>query len=163
MSNISDLLFENKECSRIFLSASDIGEKLETPVYLVGGSVRDLLMNKGSYKDIDLMVEKDSKKFSNELAKVLNVKTVIPFDKFHTYKIPCTDMEIEVAAARRATMQFLVIALLDSFPVFTVHLGVQHEANVAGGRVVTSGVMRRHVGYSRITHLIYLYLEVPVY
>ena len=31
MSNISDLLFENKECSRIFLSASDIGEKLETP------------------------------------------------------------------------------------------------------------------------------------
>ena len=103
MSNISDLLFENKECSRIFLKASDIGEKLETPVYLVGGSVRDLLMNKGSYKDIDLMVEKDSKKFSNELAKALNVKTVIPFDKFHTYKIPCTDMEIEVAAARKET------------------------------------------------------------
>ena len=46
MSNISDLLFEKKECSKIFLKASEIAEKLKTPVYLVGGSVRDLLMKK---------------------------------------------------------------------------------------------------------------------
>ena len=103
MSNISDLLLEKKECSKIFLKASEVGEKLKTPVYLVGGSVRDLLMNKKSFKDIDLMVENDSKEFSYALAKSLKVKKVIPFDKFHTYKIPFTDMEVEVAAARKET------------------------------------------------------------
>ena len=103
MSNISDLLLEKKECSKIFLKASEVGEKLKTPVYLVGGSVRDLLMNKKSFKDIDLMVENDSKEFSYTLAKSLKVKKVIPFDKFHTYKIPYTNMEIEVAAARKET------------------------------------------------------------
>ena len=46
MSNISDLLFEKEECSTVFLKASEVGERLNTPVYLVGGSVRDLLMNK---------------------------------------------------------------------------------------------------------------------
>jgi len=103
MSNISDLLFEKKECAKVFLKASEIGAMLEIPVYLVGGSVRDMLMNKGSYKDIDLMVEKNSAEFSNELAKALNVKTVIAFEKFHTYKIPYKDIEIEVAAARKET------------------------------------------------------------
>ena len=80
MSNISDLLFGKKESATVFLKASEIGEKLNTPVYLVGGSVRDLLMNKINYKDIDLMVEKDSAIFSDELAKALNVKTVIAFE-----------------------------------------------------------------------------------
>ena len=103
MSNISDLLFEKEECSTVFLKASEVGERLNTPVYLVGGSVRDLLMNKMDYKDIDLMVEKDSAEFSNELAKALGVKTVIAFEKFHTYKIPYNKIEIEVAAARRET------------------------------------------------------------
>ncbi len=103
MSNISDLLFEKEECSTVFLKASEVGERLNTPVYLVGGSVRDLLMNKMNYKDIDLMVEKDSAKFSNELAKALGVKTVIAFEKFHTYKIPYNKIEIEVAAARKET------------------------------------------------------------
>ena len=46
MSNISDLLLEKKECSKIFLKVSEVGAKLKIPVYLVGGSVRDLLMNK---------------------------------------------------------------------------------------------------------------------
>ena len=103
MSNISDLLFEKKESQNVFLKASEIGEKLKIPVYLVGGSVRDLLMNKGDYKDIDLMVEKSSAEFSKELAKVLNVNTVIAFEKFHTYKIPYKEIEIEIAAARKET------------------------------------------------------------
>ena len=103
MSNISDLLFEKKECAKVFSTASDVGKKLNIPVYLVGGSVRDLLMGKESYKDIDLMVEKDSGTFSKELAKALKVKTIIPFEKFHTYKIPYKDIEIEIAAARKET------------------------------------------------------------
>ena len=103
MSNISDLLFEKKECAKVFLTASDIGKKLNIPVYLVGGSVRDLLMGKDSYKDIDLMVEKDSGTFSKELAKALKVETIVSFEKFHTYKIPYKDIEIEVAAARKET------------------------------------------------------------
>jgi len=49
------------------------------------------------------MVEKDSSEFSKQLAKALNVKTVVAFEKFHTYKIPYKEIEIEIAAAREET------------------------------------------------------------
>ena len=103
MSNISDLLLKDSKCAKVLKKVTTIGHKLDTSVYLVGGSVRDLLMGENSYKDIDLMVEKNSSEFSDKLAHALNVKTIIGFEKFHTYKIPYKDIEIEVAMARKET------------------------------------------------------------
>ena len=103
MSNISELLLENKSYAKVLKEASYIGTKLKIPVYLVGGSVRDRLLGEKDCKDIDIMVEKDSAIFSNELAKRLNVKKIVKFEKFYTYKIPYPDIEIEVAASRKET------------------------------------------------------------
>jgi len=103
MSNISELLLENKKYAKVLKEASVVGSKLKIPVYLVGGSVRDKLIGQKDSKDIDIMVEKNSADFSNELAKRLNVKKIVKFEKFYTYKIPYPDIEIEVAAARKET------------------------------------------------------------
>jgi len=103
MSNISELLLDNQNYAKILKEASTVSSRLNIPVYLVGGSVRDALTGKENCKDIDLMVEKDSEKFSNELAKQLNVKKIIKFEKFYTYRIPYPDIGIEIAAARKET------------------------------------------------------------
>ena len=103
MSNISELLFKNNHYSKVLNTTLEVGEELKIPVYLVGGAVRDLLLGYKDGKDIDLMVEKDSSKFTKLLAKKLNVNTIISYEKFHTYKIPYSDIEIEVAAARKET------------------------------------------------------------
>ena len=103
MSNISELLLKNKYYIKVLNAAQDVGKELNIPVYLVGGAVRDLLLGNNQGKDIDLMVENDSSKFTNELAKKLKVKTIISYEKFHTYKIPYSDIEIEIAAARKET------------------------------------------------------------
>ena len=103
MSNISELLLNNKYYLKVLNTAKQVGKELDIPVYLVGGAVRDLLLGNNKGKDIDLMVEKDSSKFTKELAKKLKVKTIISYEKFHTYKIPYTNIEIEIAAARKET------------------------------------------------------------
>jgi len=103
MSNISELLLNNPDYSKILKKATIVSAELDIPAYLVGGSVRDKLIGKDNSKDIDLMVEKNSELFSSELAKKLNVKTLIKFEKFYTYRIPYPDIEIEIAAARKET------------------------------------------------------------
>ena len=84
MSNISDLLLDNPNYAKVLREASAVSSRLNIPVYLVGGSIRDKLIGKKNCKDIDLMVEKNSEEFSNQLAKQLNVKKVIKFEKFYT-------------------------------------------------------------------------------
>ena len=76
MANISDLLLKNKIHAKIFNHATAIGKELNTPIYIVGGYVRDLILGKG-LKDIDLMVENNSSVFAERLAKKLNVKKVV--------------------------------------------------------------------------------------
>ena len=103
MSNISELLLDNPSYAKILKEASAVSSRLNIPVYLVGGSIRDKLIGKKDCKDIDLMVEKDSENFSNELAKQLNIKKIVKFEKFYTYRIPYPEIEIEIAAARKET------------------------------------------------------------
>ena len=103
MSNISELLLDNPNYAKILKKASTVSSHLKIPVYLVGGSIRDKLIGKKSCKDIDLMVEKNGEEFSTELAKQLNIKKIIKFEKFYTYRIPHPEIEIEIAAARKET------------------------------------------------------------
>ena len=59
MSNISKLLSENTPYAPIIAHSSSTAELLNTNTYLVGGFVRDMLLNK-KLIDIDLMVEGDA-------------------------------------------------------------------------------------------------------
>ena len=99
MSDISKLILKNKSHQIIINEAAEISQKEKIDSYIVGGYVRDCLINKKTV-DLDLAVTKDANKFAQLLSKKLNVHKVVPFDKFQTYRIPYKNFEIEIAQAR---------------------------------------------------------------
>ena len=99
MTNIKDIIVENKTAFPILKTAGDLSEKHNLKVFVVGGFVRDLFLNRKSI-EVDLMVEGDGIAFSHLLADELGVKKIVPFKEFGTAKIPYSKMEIEVASAR---------------------------------------------------------------
>ena len=99
MTNIKDIIIEDKLAFPILKIAGELGEKHNLKVFVVGGFVRDLLLNRKSI-EVDIMVEGDGIKFSQILADELGVKKIVPFKEFGTAKIPYSKMEIEVASAR---------------------------------------------------------------
>ncbi len=99
MTNIKDIIVKDEKAFPILKIAGEIGEQHNLKVFVVGGFVRDLFLNRESI-EIDLMVEGDGIKFSRLLADELGVKKIVPFKEFGTAKIPYPIMEIEVASAR---------------------------------------------------------------
>jgi len=77
----------------------DLASATEKEVYVVGGYVRDALMQR-SLTDIDLMVVGDGIAFARELAPVLKGGKIVPFEQFGTAQIPLNNSIVEVASAR---------------------------------------------------------------
>ena len=106
MENIQHILNSSKYDSvrSILEIAGSVGEKEKIEIYVVGGFVRDLLMEK-PINDIDLMTVGEGIPFAEILADELGRKKVVPFKKFGTALIPGNDIQIEVATARKETYQ----------------------------------------------------------
>ncbi|HOU97455.1 MAG TPA: HD domain-containing protein [Bacteroidales bacterium] len=68
--------------------------------YVVGGYVRDLLLNRKS-KDIDILVIGDGVALAENVAKVLNNSKVVVFKTFGTAQIKYNNYEIEFVGARK--------------------------------------------------------------
>ncbi len=85
--NVASLLeeFFSEEVYGILLSAGELADALGYGVYLVGGSVRDLLMRLPS-PDVDIVVEGDGIKFAKMLAERIGGR-VTPHPRFATAKI----------------------------------------------------------------------------
>ena len=80
---------------------SELSREIQIDAYLVGGCVRDLMLNPSKDAiDVDIMVEGDGIAFAKILAQKINVPKIVPFKKFATAKIPYKEFEIEVASAR---------------------------------------------------------------
>ena len=77
MSKISKLLLKDPLYASIIENASIVGAQLEMNIFLVGGFVRDLLLNR-TLIDIDLMVEGNASDFAKKLSeKESNTKGVV--------------------------------------------------------------------------------------
>ena len=101
MTLIKDIINQNKRLAKISKIVSDLSTESNIKSYLVGGCVRDLMLNPSADSiDVDIMVEGDGISFAKLLAKKMNVPKVVPFPKFATAKIPYHEYEIEVASAR---------------------------------------------------------------
>lgn len=74
-----------EEVYELLYIAGELAQEMEYGAYLVGGSVRDLLMRIPS-PDIDIVVEGDGIKFAQELAKRIN-GTVTTHPRFRAAKI----------------------------------------------------------------------------
>ena len=100
MTSIATILNSNENHAKILSSAGKLGTDLNINTYVVGGYVRDILLNKKTH-DIDIMVEGDAIDFANKFASLLNVDAVVEFPEFQTALIPYPNIEIEIASARK--------------------------------------------------------------
>lgn len=85
----------------IFKKITQAAEKLKLPCYLVGGFVRDKLLNRAT-KDADIMCIGDGIKLAHEAAELFNPKPAVAFFKnFGTAQIKLPDFEIEFVGGRK--------------------------------------------------------------
>jgi poly(A) polymerase len=77
-----------------------IADAAGTEIYVVGGYVRDLLMERAG-KDIDILVVGDGIAFARHVARQLGVETVVAFDRFGTAMVPMETGKVEFVGARR--------------------------------------------------------------
>ena len=99
MSNIKELISEYPDAEYVLKRAGKIASENNKQIYVVGGFVRDLFIQKKPI-ELDLMIIGDGIEFAEILAKDLKVKKIVPFEQFSTAKIPYKKIDIEVAAAR---------------------------------------------------------------
>ena len=95
--DLRDRLLAVPGLERLFEAVQAVGEGFEG-VYLVGGAVRDLLMDEPSF-DVDVAVEGDGIAFGRALAKALDGR-VVPHEKFGTAVVVHDGGRVDVATAR---------------------------------------------------------------
>ena len=83
----------------------EIGDRLNYPVFMVGGVVRDLFLGIKNY-DIDIVVEGEGIKFARDLSRDLKGR-IKSHEKFGTAVVILTDgFKIDVATARREFYEY---------------------------------------------------------
>jgi len=83
----------------IFSTLSKLTAKQNLQAYVIGGFVRDLLLNRPS-KDIDIVVIGNGIEFAERVAKKLKVKLSV-FKNFGTASLKYQDLELEFVGARK--------------------------------------------------------------
>jgi len=94
-----------KRVQNIINKIGEIGDKLNFPVFIVGGVVRDLFLGIENY-DIDIVVEGDGIKYARELSRSWEGR-IKSHEKFRTAVVILTDgFKIDVATARREFYEY---------------------------------------------------------
>jgi putative nucleotidyltransferase with HDIG domain len=83
----------------IFRQLSELADENGTEIYVIGGYVRDIFLNRPS-KDIDILVIGNGIKFAEEAGKLLQTKVSV-FKNFGTAMLRFGDLEIEFVGARK--------------------------------------------------------------
>ncbi len=83
----------------IFNKLSELAGETQDEIYVIGGFVRDLLLNRPS-KDIDILVVGNGIRFAEAAAKILKTKVSV-FKNFGTAMLRSDDLEIEFVGARK--------------------------------------------------------------
>ena len=87
--------------SHILSEVVEIGAEHDVPIYLVGGAVRDLLMDK-PVVDLDITVERDASTVAHALAAKLSGR-VVSRSQFGTFKVEMAGESVDVVTSRRET------------------------------------------------------------
>ena len=98
--NLSSMLKDRfpEKVYQILKAAGEVADRMGMNVYLVGGSVRDLLLGQANL-DIDLVVEGDGILFAKELSSRLHVRSRA-YPRFGTARIIHEGLKLDVATAR---------------------------------------------------------------
>jgi len=91
---------KNKLNQDFFSIIAKTAVKNNTEVYVIGGWVRDLFLNRKS-KDVDFVVVGDGISFANSLSETLGGTKVAVFKRFGTAMIKYKGFELEFVGARK--------------------------------------------------------------
>jgi len=83
----------------VFSKLSELADKTGKEVYVIGGFVRDIFLDRPS-KDIDILVIGNGIEFAEKAAKVLHTSASV-FKNFGTAMLKYKDLEIEFVGARK--------------------------------------------------------------
>ncbi|HEY0056620.1 MAG TPA: HD domain-containing protein [Pedobacter sp.] len=83
----------------VFKKLGALADKTNTGVYVIGGFVRDIFLNRPS-KDIDILVLGNGVNFAEEAGKALKSEVAV-FKNFGTAMLRFQDLEIEFVGARK--------------------------------------------------------------
>ncbi len=97
--------FTERDIPAVLLRIGEIADRLDLPCYLVGGYVRDILIEKPCC-DIDIMVVGEPVAFAGIIRKELSARNFVVFERFRTAQLEVTDeqagaLKVEVVGARR--------------------------------------------------------------
>jgi len=98
--NLKHLLDQQIDVYDLVKKIGRVADQHDLPAFLVGGFVRDLLINKKN-KDIDVVVVGDGLRFADQVSKDLKAYPVVKFEDFGTAMIPLQNMELEIVSARK--------------------------------------------------------------
>lgn len=95
----------NNSLPDILYRIGDIADRTDTPCYLVGGYVRDILMHKPS-SDVDIMITGEPVPFAKLIEKELKGKNFVVFERFRTARLELELSEtetilLEIVGARK--------------------------------------------------------------
>lgn len=86
---------------KIFTAVSELAHSENVKVFVIGGFVRDKLLNRSSKKDIDFVVDGSGTDFARKLADKLHVKKVSIFKTYGTAMFNYNNTELEFVGARK--------------------------------------------------------------
>ncbi len=89
----------------VFKVVSSYIKENNLEAYVVGGFVRDLILEKPS-KDIDIVVVGDGTLLAQEVAEILKVKNVSIFKNYGTAHFRYKDLDVEFVGARKESYEF---------------------------------------------------------
>ena len=86
----------------IFYLLSELSEKIQIKTFVVGGFVRDCLLNKQSeLKDIDIVCDHSAIELAKKLSNKLKLKDIVIYKNFGTALVKYKSSQIEFISARR--------------------------------------------------------------
>ncbi|MGV3641712.1 MAG: CCA tRNA nucleotidyltransferase [Adhaeribacter sp.] len=90
---------------RIFTVVAEAAAQLQVPAYVIGGFVRDLILQRGS-KDIDVVCVGDGTALAQAVSRILPGKPkVTVFKNFGTAHLQAGDWDVEFVGARKESYQ----------------------------------------------------------
>jgi tRNA nucleotidyltransferase (CCA-adding enzyme) len=89
------------ETRSLLKSVGEVASRLEMPLYLVGGPVRDLLLDRPP-DDLDLVVEGDAPTLASEVSRETGGET-LSHSRFGTATLRVDDLRLDIATARTET------------------------------------------------------------
>ena len=84
----------------VFKVVSKYATENGIPAFVIGGYVRDLILERPS-KDIDIVIVGDGPAFASEIAKIMRVKKVSIFKTYGTAHFIYKDLDVEFVGARK--------------------------------------------------------------